>query len=708
MDNNLQSILNPKSIAVIGACNNINSVGYKVFYNIVEGNYQGLLYPVNPDEKSMRGLRAHPNLAAIPDNIDLAVIAVEPEQVIPAVNQAGEKKVGGIVVLSSGFREIGGQGAEQEKELTELIHRLNIPLIGPNCLGIVNTDPEVRLNASFAEKKPNQGNIAFISQSGAVCSAVLDLADRRNIGFSKFISIGDKADVNEIDLLKALKDDPQTDLILMYLEEITDGAGFIEIAREIAWQARKPILALKSGVSSVENRESGTYTGLLNGMDTAYDAIFMQSGIQRVEEINELFHYAEAFSSQPLPKGASIVIITNAYGPGVMACDTAVRHGLKLASFTEITETKLRVSLPKGARLQNPVNLMSEASPAQYGEVLKTIIDDPGVAGVVSILAPESGADAVETAQAIQKAVKGSDKPVLLSCMGIMDVSDEISFTRKYGMPNYAFPESAMRAMASMVRFSSRVYRSKRKSTYFESDSQKTSNLIKDCLGDRKMVVMDKESAGEVLESYGFPVIRHRIIVNEENIEQAASETGYPCVMKIMSPDIHYKSDIGGVILNINSLAEAKDAYQKLHQQALSYNPNINVDGVSISKMAESGVELIIGGVRDKRFGPMIMFGLGGIFVDTLKDVSFRLAPMWESSAENMIRSIKGYGLLRAIHNRKDSDLEAIKDCILRLAQMMVENPEISELDLDPLIAYPDGKGCLAADSRIILRQPLK
>ena len=705
MSKDISSILCPQSIAVIGATKRQHSVGHALFSNLIKGDYQGVLYPVNPKQKSICGVKAYPSLLDVPDPVDLAVIIVPPVGVLSVVEEAAEKGVKGLVVITAGFKEVGGEGTGLENRLKDLIRETGIPLIGPNCLGVINTDENIRMNASFATKMPKPGNIGFISQSGALCTAVLDVAEGRNIGFSKFISFGNKADITEIDLLNYLKDDPQTDVILMYLEEISDGIKFIETAREIAWEARKPILAVKSGVSAEGARAASSHTGSLAGSDSAYDAIFLQSGILRVEGITELFHYAQAFSTQPLPKGHRVAIITNAGGPGIMATDAAVRFGLSLADFTEETKDRLKADLPPTAAISNPVDVIGDATHERYASALKTVIKDPKVNAAVVILTPQSMTEIDETARIIPEVAKHTDKPILCSFMGTVGVASGVDYLQSQGIPNYIFPEAAMRSLSAMLRYSSRLYRSKRHTPKFSADKDMASAIILKRLGGRESHFMTEPECKEILSVYGFPMLKSFLVRERGEIKAAVQETGFPLVMKIASADIVHKSDSGGVVINIRDEVEAETAYDRILSNARAYKADARIDGVFAVQMAKKGVEIILGATRDPKFGPMIMFGLGGVFVETFKDVSFRLAPMWESSAENMIRSIKGYDLLKGVRGAKPSDEAAIKNAVLRLSQMMVAHPEISELDINPMIVYPEGQGCVVADSRIMLRR---
>ncbi|MHC4255686.1 MAG: acetate--CoA ligase family protein, partial [Planctomycetota bacterium] len=582
----------------------------------------------------------------------------------------------------------------------------NISLIGPNCLGVINASNDVCMNASFATKMPKAGNIAFISQSGALCTAVLDYAQGRDVGFSKFISFGNKADVNEIDLLRYLKDDPDTDVILMYLEDITNGREFLETARQVTWDAKKPMLAIKSGRSVEGARAAASHTGSLAGSDSTYDAIFYQSGIMRVEGINDLFDYATAFAKQPVPNGKRIAIITNAGGPGIMATDAAIRHKLEIASLSEQTREKLKEVLPPTASIQNPVDVIGDATHERYEAAIQHILKDENVDSAIIILSPQAMTDVLETASIIPNVTKDIDKPVLCSFMGIVDVSEGVRHLEKHGIPNYAFPEAAVRTMAVMSFYGDLLNLDKRKVPTVSADRSAADALIKNALADKDSCYLPEFHANQILDCYGFPLLKTALLRDFSDIDKLTDEISFPAAMKISSPDIVHKFDAGGVRLKIKTAEAAKQAFQEIIQNAKNYNPSALIDGVIIEPMAKKGIEVILGAARDPKFGPVCMFGLGGTFVEAIKDVTFRIAPMWEISAEIMIRTIKAYTILQGVRGAPPSDIEGIKDCILRLSQMLTNHPEIAELDINPLIVYPQGQGCVVADSRILLTRP--
>jgi acetyltransferase len=579
-----------------------------------------------------------------------------------------------------------------------------IRLLGPNCLGAANTNKDVRMNASFARGMPQPGNIAFVSQSGAMCVAILDYAAGRHMGFSKFVSIGNKADIDEVDLLRYLRDDEDTKVIIMYIEDITDGHSFIEVAREITLKAGKPIFALKVGRSPEGARAAASHTGSMAGSDSAYDAIFMQGGIQRVEGVRELFNYALAFSTQPLPKGNRVAIVTNSGGPGIMATDTLIRPGIELADFTEETREKLKESLPPTASIHNPVDVIGDADAKRYESAIRYSLEDENVDGAIVILTPTAAAEILVTAQIVPRVARDIKKPILCAFMGLVDVSEGIEYLSQNSIPNFSFPEEASRTMVAMIQYADNMRQGRRREVFrLLEDQEKAAAIIASRLSGRRDYFMTEQEAHELLRCYGFPLLKSRLVREVSEIGQAIEEVGLPLAMKLDSPDILHKSDAGGVRLRIKSAAEAEKVFQEIVESAKRYRPSAMIRGILFQEMAREGVEVILGSTKDPKFGQICMFGLGGIFVEALKDVSFRLAPMWDTSAENMIKSIKAYRVLQGIRGRPPADVKAAKLCILRLSAMVSNHPEIAELDINPLILYPEGEGCVVADARIVL-----
>jgi acetyltransferase len=701
----LKSALSPKSVAVIGATGREGSVGNAVFSNILFGNYKGVVYPVNPNWKSIHGVKAYPSVMDIPDEIDLAVVIV-PSKVVPKVmRECGEKGVKGVVVISAGFKEIGKEGEKLELEIKGISDEYSMPLIGPNCVGIINTDADISLNATFARAMPRRGNIAFVSQSGALGVAALEYARTENIGLSKFISVGNKADINENDLLYILKDDPSTRVILLYLEDLSDHQKFIDLARLITGEIpyKKPIIAIKSGRTMEGARAALSHTGALAGSDEAYDSIFTQCGILRVETLEELFNLAVAFSTQPIPKSNRIAILTNAGGPGILATDAAVRLGLKLADFSDSTKKKLREKLPPVVTINNPLDLIGDADEKRFEVALECILEDKNVDGVVVIATPQLMTDMKAIAEAIVKTRKKIEKPLVATLMATTtDISDALSILDEGKIPRYTFPETAARALASMCKYAWWVMRPRTGIKIFK-DVKKSEvlKIIENAKSEGRKFLLEPESHA-ILQAYGFPVLRFKFVKDEKECIDAAQSIGYPVVLKVVSPDIIHKIDVGGVIVNIKNPEELKEAYKTVKRSVESYNPNARIIGFLVQEMAKRGKETILGMKRDPKLGPLLMFGLGGIYVEIMKDVSFRIAPIREFSAYRMIKEIRGYKILEGVRGEPPSDIDAIAECLERLSQLAMDFEELEELDINPLFVYE--RGANVVDARAFIK----
>ncbi len=698
----LDKIFCPSTIAVVGASGRPDSVGHAVLKNILNGNFTGTIYPVNLKAKSVCGVRAYPTISEIPDAVDLAVVIV-PAPLVPAVAaEAARQGVKGLIVISAGFRESGENGARIEAELLSICHDADIRLVGPNCLGVINTDVKVGLNASFARRKANPGNIAFISQSGALCTAVLDFAAKKNIGFSKFISVGNKADIGELALIRYLHEDPETKVIMMYVEELRHGFEFVETVREITGGDNPtPILAIKSGRTSEGAAAASSHTGSLAGSETVYNALFQQSGIFRAQTVEELFDYAVAFGSQPLPRSNRIAIVTNAGGPGIMATDVTVHSGLKLAKFEEETTEVLKSHLPTTANIHNPVDVIGDAGSERYRAALEAVLDDENVDGVIFILTPQSMTEIEKTAEIIPALARRSQKPVVASFMGLLDVSKGADILEKNGIPHYHFPETAARTMSALYQQSKWIHRRHYKELSLNIDGKKARRVIEQALAGGNNYLGEVEG-NEILNAYGFPVLPARLATNPEEAAAAVREFG-ACAFKIVSPQIIHKSDMGGVKVGITNESEAIAAFEDIMAAARKNTPQAEVHGVYAQKMAERGVEVILGINRYKIFGPLLMFGLGGIFVEIFQDVSFRLAPIRHNGAKFMVRSIKAYPMLAGARGAALCDTDELEKCLLRLSALATDNPEIAELDINPLIVHEKGRGCAVADCRILL-----
>jgi len=703
----LDAIFKPSSIAVVGASTRPGTVGNDIFRNLLFNEFRGTVYPINPKAGNVLGVHCYADLVSVPGKVDLAVVIVPSAGIMEVVEQAVAKDVEAMVVISAGFKEVGGKGVELERELQARVRAAGIPLIGPNCLGVINTDPAVRMNAAFGRKMPGPGNLAFLSQSGALCTSVLDYAEERHMGFSKFISFGNKADVNEIDLLDYLARDPTTDVIAMYLEDISDGRRFIETVRRIFWETHKPMLCLKSGRTPEGAKAVSSHTGSLAGSDSVYDALLLQSGVQRVDTIAELFDSAALYCTQPLPRGGRVAIVTNAGGPGIMATDSAVRFGLKLAEISQATQDKLKASLPATASLRNPIDVIGDARADRYRSAVRTVLEDDNVDMAMVILTPQSMTDIEETAAVVPDAVHGIKKPVVCAFMGAKDVAPGVNILRRAGIPNYPFPEDAIRSLAAAERLVALHEIPRREMQVFQDlDVEKAKGLIAAALDGRDKQYLTQAECRPLLECYRLPLLRSAIVSTADEAGQVAASFGTAVVMKVMSADVVHKFDAGGVLLNIQGEEEARAGYHKIMQNVSRAMPEARIQGILIEEMARKGVEVILGASRDARFGPLMMFGLGGTLVEVLKDVSFRLAPMWKISAESMVRQIRSFKVLDGFRGNPPADVASIVDTLLRLSEMVCNHPEISELDINPLIVHPEGQGCSVADSRVMLRQP--
>ncbi len=713
---NLESIFSPESVAVIGASTTPGKVGHDIFANILRGGFSGTLYPVNPGARSVLSVRAYPGIGEIPDSVDLAIVILPPALALKAVEESVEKGVKGIVIVSAGFREVGGEGRRIEDRIVSICKKEGVRVVGPNCLGVINPQASVRLNASFSTRMPKPGNISFISQSGALCTAVLDFAADRDFGFSKFISIGNKADVDELDLLQYLHQDPETEVIIMYLEELRRGPEFIAAVKEITSGFRRtPVLAIKSGRTTAGAEAAASHTGSLAGSEGVYGAIFQQAGIIRAETIDELFDFANAFAyktesalgktRRKVPTGNRVAIVTNAGGPGIVATDMTVSAGLQLARFSPETVEALSSHLPKTANLHNPVDVIGDASQERYENALQAVIADDGVDGALVILTPQSMTNARGTAEAVVRTARTTHKPILCCFMGIVDVSPGVKYLQAHGYPVFRFPENAAKAFGALYHHFRWLSREHLEQYVFEHDAETAAGVIKEALDAGKTHLGELEG-NRILAAYGFDVLPTRLAKDEKEAVKIAEEIGYPVVMKIVSDDIIHKSDAGGVAVGIGDDDGVRESFDAIVASAREQRPDAAIDGVLVQKMADPGNEVIVGMNRYPVFGPLLMFGYGGIFVEVFKDVSFRLAPIGRNEARRMVRQIKGFKLLQGFRGKPKSDIAALEQAMVRLSDMAAAHPEIKELDINPMLAHPEGEGATVADCRIILEKP--
>ena len=711
---NLEAIFSPRTVAVIGASSVPGKVGHDIFANILNGGFTGTLYPVNPTAKSVLSVRTYQQIEEVPDTVDLAVIVLPPEATLKSVESSVRKGVGGIVIVSAGFRETGKVGLEIENRIVSICHEAHVPVVGPNCLGVINPIADVSLNASFSVRMPMAGNISFISQSGALCTAILDFAADRDFGFSKFISIGNKADVDEIDLLNYLHTDENTAVIMIYLEELRRGEEFISTVKSITSGNRPiPILVIKSGRTSEGARAAASHTGAMAGSEAVYNAIFKQSGVIRAESIHELFDFANVFTykqQSPLGKlrrklllGKRIAIITNAGGPGIIATDMTISADLELAELSDKTIADLAGYLPSSANLNNPIDVIGDASQDRYESALRVVIGDQGVDGVLVILTPQSMTNARGTAQAIVRVARETRKPIICCFMGVVDVSAGVRYLQEQGYPVYQFPEEAAKAMGALHRYAEFLSHQELPEFTLVHDRSKAASIISGCLAAGKTKLGEMEGL-EILKCYGFNVPEIRLARTEQEAAQFAQELAFPVAMKIVSSRILHKTETGGVILGIKSVDDARRAFNAIIESTGQYAPGVDIDGVLVEKMAPPGEEIILGMTR-YRLGPLIMFGLGGIFVELFKDVVFRLAPINRTEAARMMREIKGFNLLTGFRKRPEADLLALETALVSLSDLTVAHPEIIEMDINPLFVHGKNQGITVADCRMILKE---
>jgi acetyltransferase len=697
----LAEFFTPNSVAVIGASTNPQKLGYAVLENLVAGGFskRGSVYPINPKADSILDLQAYSNVLEVPNPIDLAVVVIPYPYVPDALRTCGEKGIPAVIVISAGFREAGRDGLEREIELIDIAKEFDIRLIGPNCLGVIDTFTP--LNASFSAGTPPSGPMAFMSQSGALGTAVLDISLAGRLGLSKFVSLGNKADVDEIDLLKAWGDDPNTKVIMIYSEGMSNGQEFIRTAREVT--RKKPVVAIKSGVTQSGSRAVSSHTGSLAGTEQAYHAAFRQAGVLRAESMQSLFDIALALGYQPLLQGDRIAIITNAGGPGILATDALERSGLSLAQLENETITVLSQYLPDAASAANPVDVLGDARADRYQIALETVAADPNVDGLLVVLTPQAMTEIVPTADAIGQLSESIDKPVIASFMGEAKVDSGVDRLQNYQIPNYPFPERAAMAFKAMSDYRRVLARPKPDYVEFEVDRDTTHQVFEQVRSQGRLSIGDSE-ARQILTAYDLKIPISELAAGPDEAVEIANKIGYPVVLKIASPDILHKTDVGGVKVGLDSAEQVRDAFELMVYRAQRYLPQAHLWGCLVQEMVPpGGLEVLIGMNRDPQFGPLVTFGLGGIYVETLKDVTFRIAPFAVQSAEKMLSEIRARAILDGVRGEPPVDKEAIIDVLLRIGQLVQDFPEIVELDINPLMVYPRGQGAIAIDMRLVL-----
>jgi len=691
----------PKSIAIIGASEK-PGVGKTIFYNIAK-HFKGKIYPVTPSNPTVGGLTAYKNVLDIPDSIDLAVVAA-PSKFTPSVmEEVGKKRIKGAIIVSAGFKEVDEAGAKLEREVGEIAKKYGIKVIGPNCLGIMSFSKNNIMNSTFLKITPRYGNIALVSQSGAICAATVEDAEAQNIGFSKVISMGNKVDMDESDVLELLAEDEDTRVIVMYLEDIRNARRFMEIAKKITAERKKPVIVLKAGRTAEGAKAAASHTGALGGSDANYEAAFTQSGVIRVDTMGELFDLATAFSKQPLPDG-NIVIVSNAGGPAIISTDACSRYGLEMADISSIRDEIARV-IPAYGSPRNPVDIVGDADYLRFEKVLLLTLAHPNVGSIVTMCTPSATLNYDDLARILVKmSQQFPNKTILASLMGLAEGMENRRIMSEGGIPYYLYSEPAIRTLKAMYDFKKWVDEAsnKRATLQFAKDIAKVKSIFENVRKNGRSNLLEEEGY-EVLEAYGFPTPKSILCTTEQECMDAAKQISYPLVMKIVSPDIIHKSDAGGVKVGIKTDDELRNSFRTITENALKYKSDAKIKGVLVQEMVKSAKETILGASQDPTFGPVIMFGLGGIYVEVLKDVVFRIVPIDEQEAINMVESIKTIKLLKGVRGEKSSDLKAISDSLQRLSQLVVDFPEIKEFDINPLLVLEEGKGARVVDARIIL-----
>jgi acetyl coenzyme A synthetase (ADP forming)-like protein len=697
----LNAFFEPASVAVIGASTDPTKLGYSVLLNLVEGGYvqYGQVYPINPKAEKILNLKAYPSVLDVPGPIDLAVVVIPHKFVPAALKECGEKGIPAVIIITAGFREAGMEGLERERELVQIAREYGIRLIGPNCLGVIDTFTP--LNASFSAGTPPKGPMAFMSQSGALGTAILDWAQAGRLGLSKFVSLGNKADVSEIDLLQAWVDDENTKVILIYTEGLPKGEEFILTARDVT--RRMPVVAIKSGVTQSGSRAVSSHTGSLAGSEQAYQAAFRQAGVLRANSMEEMFDMALALGYQPLLQGDRICIITNAGGPGILATDALERNGMSLANMELSTIQALKEFLPAAASAANPVDVLGDAHSDRYEFALKKVAEDPNVDGILVMLTPQAMTEIIETAEAIGKTAQGTNKPVFACFMGEATVEVGIKVLAEYHVPNYPFPERAALAFKAMSDY--RFIQTRPLSEYktFDVDKKAVQTVFDAVRSEGRLSIGDAE-ARAILQAYGMRTPLSKVAATPQEAVEFANQIGYPVVLKIASPDILHKTDVGGVKVGLGNAEDVRDAFELMVYRAQRYVPEARIWGCQVQEMAPAGgMEILVGMNCDPQFGPLVTFGLGGIYVEVLKDVTFRVAPFTIRDAEMMLKEIRTHALLDGVRGQPPMDKAIIIDTLLRIGQLVQDFPEIIELDINPLIVYPEGQGGIAIDMRLVL-----
>ena len=690
--------LSPKSIVIIGASDKEGSVGRAITNNIMKG-YKGTIYPISPTRETVFGKKAYKSVLDVPGKVDLAVVVTKNTIVPSVLEECGKKKLRGAIVITAGFKEVDEEGAKLEQKLKDIAKKYKLQIIGPNCLGVMNLEPQTMMNSTFLKITPKSGEIALVSQSGAICAALVEDASAQGIGFSAVISMGNKADMSEIDILKMLAEHKQTKVIVIYLEDMGNGQEFLRVCKDITRKKKKPVLVLKSGRSPEGAKAAMSHTGALMGSDEIYDALLKQSGAIRVDTMEELFDYATAFSKQPLPMNGDLVIVSNAGGPAIISTDACSKLGIKMAKIEEIRK-KIDAVIPPWGSSRNPVDIVGDADFKRFENVLNEVLKHKNVGSVISMCTPSATLNYDKLAEVIVSMSKKYKKTMLASLMGLDEGITNREILAKGDVPYYTYAEGSIRALKAMLTFTNWVKNSPGKITKFNVKKNIVKKILDNAKKEKRSALLEEEGQ-EILRAYGFPLPASKLAKSKKEAVAASKKIGYPVVLKIASPQIIHKSDAGGVKVNLQNAKDVENAFDTIIKNAKKYNKKADIKGVLVVEMVKGGKEMIIGSKLEPGFGPVVMLGMGGIYVEVLKDVTFKLAPMTNIEADDMISSIKTKKILEGVRGEKPSDIKKLSECIQRLSQLVSDFNEIKELDMNPVLVMEKNKGCKVLDVRI-------
>ncbi len=695
----LAPFFSPHGIALVGASSDPSKLGYGLARNLVQCNFQGVIYFVNPRGGSLLDRPMHSSVVDLPDPVDLAIVLIPAQGVADVLKDCSTRGIHAVIVASGGFRETGTRGAELEARLLEITRQFDIRMIGPNCIGLLDT--HLPLDATFLPPPgPPPGDVAFISHSGAICAAVIDWARGQGFGLSRLVSLGNQADVNETDVLAPVAEDRFTRVLTLYLEGVSNGPRFVEEARKVTRQ--KPLVALKVGRFPAGQRAAASHTGALAGQETAFNAAFRKAGVIRADTTEELFDWARALAWCPLPKGRSIAILTSAGGPGVTAADALEMNGMSLAVLSSETRNRLASLLPPAASLNNPVDMLASATPEQFASCLEVLLADPGVHGVMVVTPPPPMHTTGAVAKSMIPVIHNADKPVTIALMGERLIQEAVEHFRAARVPEYRFPERAASALAVLAQRAEYLQMERdAQPVILQVDREAVSTVL--ASRNYNPGFLDAPEVSQILQAYHLPDVPLRLATSPEEAVKYARELGFPVVLKVASPDITHKSDVGGVMLNLVDPEAVSTGYERIISNALVAYSQANISGVYVQRMISAGQEVILGAIQDVQFGPMVMFGSGGVEVEGLKDISFALAPLTHQEAEWMLESTWAGRRLRGFRSLPPADRGAILDALLHLAQLASDFPQLAEIEINPLRVFPDTQGAAALDVRIRL-----